>query len=191
MAVSTREKVVTAAQELLQTRSFNGFSFDDLAKRVGIRKPSLYHHFKSKNELALELLAQNAARLEAAARGDSGKSGDEQLRGHLRAIGDALCAGDRLCPGGALVASWGVLPREIRAGVRKLRELHHQWLVRILEQGYRDGTIRRTGRSADDAALWIFATIQGALVVARASGERGQYDVVAEQLRSALVEPAG
>ena len=33
----------------MQTRSFHGFSFQDIADEIGVRKASLYHHFDSKD----------------------------------------------------------------------------------------------------------------------------------------------
>ena len=54
--MSTRENILDAAQDLIQTRSFHGFSFQDVADRVGIRKASLYHHFDSKDAVALAVL---------------------------------------------------------------------------------------------------------------------------------------
>ena len=58
--MTTREKILNAAQDLIQTRSFHGFSFQDLADRVGIRKPSLYHYFDSKDAIALAVLERAA-----------------------------------------------------------------------------------------------------------------------------------
>ena len=43
--MDTREKILNSAQGLIQTRSFHGFSFQDIANEVGIRKASLYHYF--------------------------------------------------------------------------------------------------------------------------------------------------
>jgi AcrR family transcriptional regulator len=47
----TRDRIVRVAYELLLTRSYLGFSFQDVADRVGIRKASLYHHVRKKEDL--------------------------------------------------------------------------------------------------------------------------------------------
>lgn len=183
---ATREKIVSAAQELLQTRSFTGFSFEDVAERVGIRKPSLYHHFKTKNDLALAVLERSLMRLEAASHLRASLSAAEQLHDYLRSISEILGAGERICPGGAFIANWEVLPRVLRNGVKRLRQFHSEWLTRILEKGREDRTINFNGQSVDAVARWVFATVQGSLLVARASGNREDYDVVVEQLANAL-----
>ena len=52
----TRERILDAGARMLRTRSYFGFSFNDIALEVGVRKASLHHHFGSKEALALELL---------------------------------------------------------------------------------------------------------------------------------------
>ena len=58
--MDTRTKILDSAQRLIQTRSFHGFSFQDIADEVGIRKASLYHHFDSKDAVALAVLERAA-----------------------------------------------------------------------------------------------------------------------------------
>lgn len=186
MATTTRERIVSSAQELMQTRSFTGFSFDDLAKRVGIRKPSLYHYFRSKDELGVEVLTQVMERLEAASKSGTALPGAEQLQAYLQTMGEVLGAGERLCPGGSFVASWSVLPNSIRNTVKRMGGVHFAWLGRVLEQGRADGSLDVEGRDMQAAARWIFATVQGGLMLARISGERQSYAQVTGQLMEAL-----
>lgn len=48
---STRERILDAALELLRRKGFDGTSMNDIAEAVGIRAPSLYKHFPSKDAL--------------------------------------------------------------------------------------------------------------------------------------------
>jgi TetR/AcrR family transcriptional repressor of nem operon len=186
MTASTRDRILDAAQELLQTRSFTGFSFDDLAKRVGIRKPSLYHHFRSKDELGAEVLARVGARLEALAGSGGAGSGAEQLRAYLETMGEVLGAGTKLCPGGSFAAGWAVAPNSIRSSVKRMGAVHFAWIGRALERGRADGSLQQNGCSTEATARWVFATLQGALLLARISGEPGAYAQVTTQLMDAL-----
>lgn len=186
MPATTRERILDAAQELVQTRSFSGFSFDDLAKRVGIRKPSLYHHFKSKDALGAEMLARVGARLETLAGSGGTGSGAEQLQAYLDTMGEVLGAGAKLCPGGSFAAGWGVAPNSIRSSVKRMGAVHLAWIGRTLEQGRADGSLQHNGRSTEVMARWVFATLQGALMLARISGEPGAYTQITAQLMDAL-----
>ena len=57
-----REAVLAAANEVFATRGFRGASLATIAKRVGLSEPGLLHHFGSKEELLLELLAMREER---------------------------------------------------------------------------------------------------------------------------------
>lgn len=48
---STKERILVAASELFGASGFQGVTLDAIAKRVGIRAPSLLYHFKSKAEI--------------------------------------------------------------------------------------------------------------------------------------------
>lgn len=50
-----REKVLDEALELIDDVGFESFSLPQLAKRLGIRTPSLYHHFANRTELLAEV----------------------------------------------------------------------------------------------------------------------------------------
>lgn len=68
----TAERILDAAEALFAERGYNGTTLRDVATRVGVRPPSLYNHFASKDALyaavlergigpLVELLARSAA----------------------------------------------------------------------------------------------------------------------------------
>ena len=48
---SPRQRILDAALELLAEHGYEGMSLQQVADRVGLHKSSLFHHFKSKDEL--------------------------------------------------------------------------------------------------------------------------------------------
>lgn len=54
--MNTREKIIKTALELFITNSYDVTSLNDVAKKVGISKPAIYHHFNSKDELFMEVV---------------------------------------------------------------------------------------------------------------------------------------
>jgi AcrR family transcriptional regulator len=55
-STSTRDSILYATSVLLVTRGYRGTSTRDIASAVGIRQPSLFHHFQSKRAILTELL---------------------------------------------------------------------------------------------------------------------------------------
>jgi TetR/AcrR family transcriptional regulator, cholesterol catabolism regulator len=50
-----------AAARVFAERGYDGANFDDIAKELGLRGPSLYHYFPSKEEMFLQCLEHSAA----------------------------------------------------------------------------------------------------------------------------------
>lgn len=53
----TRERILRAASQLFARKGYTGTSTREIAAAVGIRQPSLFHHFTSKREILETLLA--------------------------------------------------------------------------------------------------------------------------------------
>ena len=54
--MDTKTKILDLAEQLTQTRGFNGFSYLDLADEIGIKSASIHYHFKAKDDLAVALV---------------------------------------------------------------------------------------------------------------------------------------
>lgn len=54
-SIPTREQILRVASHLFAKRGFHGTSTRGIAAQVGIRQPSLFHHFSSKAEIMAEL----------------------------------------------------------------------------------------------------------------------------------------
>src|SRR5258706_10705022 len=81
------EAIVAAAAKVFQKKGYHAATVQDIADAVGILKGSLYHHFKSKEELLYLIVREPLARMyagmgEIAA---SDRPAGEKLRGAILA----------------------------------------------------------------------------------------------------------
>jgi len=62
-AEERRNEIIDAAEELFGQKGFDGTSTNDILEKVGIARGTLYHHFKSKEEIMDSLIERYSVRL--------------------------------------------------------------------------------------------------------------------------------
>jgi TetR/AcrR family transcriptional repressor of nem operon len=190
---STREQILAVARGFIETRSYLGFSFQDVADAVGVRKASLYHHFATKEALGIAVIraATQGFKDWDAARAREPK---DALESYFRMYRNTLRAGSAMCPAGALAPGWGVINDELRLAVQELRNTQVTWLTGVLgalasapAPALRAKTGKaRKGPSTASLAAYVFSVCQGALLSARMTGRVEDFDEAVEQLRNSL-----
>jgi TetR/AcrR family transcriptional repressor of nem operon len=174
----TRDRILDAAQRMVQTDSYDGFSFRDVAAAVGIRKASVYHHFETKEQLAAAMTDRAGERFRHWAAGESARAPLARLQDYCFDLyGQHLGAGHRLCPGASLVAGWSHLSSGVRESVLALMAQHLEFLAEAMREGAAAGTlVLPARRDPESAAKWFAATVQGALVWARAAESADEFE---------------
>jgi AcrR family transcriptional regulator len=56
MAVTTKERILEAAEEMMLSKSFHSVGLREILKAVKVPRGSFYHHFSSKEQFGVELL---------------------------------------------------------------------------------------------------------------------------------------
>jgi len=171
---SSREKILDVAEALFAQRGFSGVGLREVADAVGLGKSSLFHHFRSKVDLYLEVLGRVLARIEervgpvrASALGPA-----EKLDRCIDALVDALAeqpATARLLLRGLFEDD--AFPPEAAAQVaeaeRRIQTLI-QGIGSILREGIEQGVFRPV------SVAHTIQTLIGATVYHFASGEFGE-----------------
>ncbi|MFH0129046.1 TetR/AcrR family transcriptional regulator [Variovorax sp. EL159] len=181
---STRDQILGVARKLIETRSYLGFSFQDVADAVGIRKASLYHHFPTKEALGVAVIRQATQFFKDwdAARAREPK---DALESYFRMYRNTLRAGSGVCPAGALAPGWECINEDLRQAVQELRNTQVMWLTGVLG-ALAPAPSRGKGRSVASLAAYVFSVCQGALISSRMTGRVEDFDEAIAQLKSSL-----
>ncbi|HTT83805.1 MAG TPA: TetR/AcrR family transcriptional regulator [Rhizomicrobium sp.] len=155
----TRERILDCAANLYSRHGYGEGSVRNIAAAIGIRGPSLYHHFASKEEITLELFRIAAhtasAELDAvtarAAEMDGEALLDAAIAAHLR----ALFHPRRYLS--ALLRIYREVPQELRAeATRELTPYLRAWM-RILNRV--GGKGRRNSAVTEIQVFFVFGAI--------------------------------
>lgn len=162
----TKVRALAEAKVLLQTYGFNGFSFQHVADALGIKKPSLYVHFASKEEMGNQLIEDysnqfvewietlDAARPEANV---------HSLFGLFHAFSTK---GRKYCPLSALIGDFNGLPTSMQKNLQKAFKVQQKWLKRTIEVGQKQKVFSNK-IDAEEAAQTVLAMALGAQQVSR------------------------
>ncbi len=80
-----QEAILDAATELIRTKGYNAMTLEDITEAIGISRPTLYLHFKSKEDVAAHVALRNLCDIrDVLASVDPGLPAGERLRQFLR-----------------------------------------------------------------------------------------------------------
>ena len=179
-SLSTADDILACARSLIVAGGYNGFSYADIAEVVGIRKPSIHHHFPSKADLVKTLVIryreaaqEGIANLERAVPGPL-----DQLRAYIgywkACIGDASAP---FCVCALLANELPVLPEEIALEIRTYFRFLSGWLTSVLDRGAALGVVALTDTPRVEAEAFM-ATVHGAMLSARAYGDTAIFGTI-------------
>ncbi|ULE32408.1 ScbR family autoregulator-binding transcription factor [Mycobacterium sp. IDR2000157661] len=135
----TRRTIIDAAVELIDRRGYAHTGLGDILEQIEVTKGALYHHFDSKESLAIAIIEEAVERLDAAYRGDARSAPALQglIQGSLAA--ESLAGTERLVRAGTQLLVEFAKFNDVAAGV------HRAWLADTtarLMQAQDDGDIR-------------------------------------------------
>lgn len=178
----TANKLIAEASQLIVSGGYNGFSYADLAERLGIRKASIHHHFPSKVDLVVAVVEQQRAAIRAQI--EALESGTSDAMGQLLAYLEywKRCIEDQsstFCLAGVLAAELPGLPPEVGVSVQGHFNDLGRWLERVMTLGVQQGAIRLEN-NPDIASQFFQTTIYGAMLMARAYNDPSKFSLVVD-----------
>lgn len=187
MSTNSKEGILAAAKRTAQAHGYNGLNFRDLANEVGIRAPSIYHHFPSKADLGAAVAKRYwedaAADLEAI----SNETADpvRALHEYPNIFRKSLESDNRLCLGSFMSAEYDDLPEAVKKEVQTFADVNVSWLSRTLVAAK-----IADGEQSELRARAIFAAVAGAQLMARSRSDIALFDSLLESYRAAGLLPS-
>lgn len=168
-----RQKLLDAALAVIRTKGFAATSVDDLCAAAGVTKGAFFHHFPTKEALAVAAAgrwSETTGALFAAAPYHEYPEPLDRVRGYLD-FRRALLTGETpefTCLVGAMVQEAHVSSPPIRAACERSISGHAGTLEADIEAAMAARGI--SGVSAASLALHTQCVLQGAFILAKAKG---------------------
>ncbi|MEZ5832307.1 MAG: TetR/AcrR family transcriptional regulator [Dongiaceae bacterium] len=183
LSAETRARVLDVAQRLIQEHGYNGFSYRDIAEEVGIRAPSIHYYFPAKSDLAAALVDRYAATVAelCATLSQSEPKAWKRLSRYFQATRQIMLEKRQLCLCGVLAMEANSLPDNVRKAVDRFFETGRKWIADQLREAKGKGDVDFAG-SPEDVAAMILSSLQGGLLLSRASASPEPYDAAVKQI---------
>ncbi|MFS0728276.1 TetR/AcrR family transcriptional regulator [Paenibacillus sp. 1P07SE] len=184
----TANDILACARSLIISGGYNGFSYADIAKVVGIRKASIHHHFPNKVDLVTTLVARYREEAKSGMANLELQTPEplEQLQrytGYWEAC--IMDASAPFCICALLASQIPDLPEEVVLEVRAHFQSLSAWLTSVLERGERQGQVQLKSPPHAEAEAFM-ATVHGAMLSARAYGDPKIFGFVTRPLLERL-----
>ena len=166
----TREKLLDAAECLLLTEGYSRTSIDAVCARASLTKGSLYHHFKTKEDLAITVLERWLARNGGILSEGPHTSASDPVEAALLYIGHVADSAGRLWSSGCLVGS---LSMDLAASSDRMQQCveamfkgfvaeHAELFAPLIAT-----SPHRNTPTPEELAEMFLSTIEGAIVVGK------------------------
>ena len=166
-----KSQIIELALRNIRQKGYLSFSYDDLAKELGVTKASIHYHFMKKEDLGLAVCAKIKEGLEKSfvsinqAQMHIEEKPWELISRRVKQIGD-----NEVCPLSSLQADYNFLPGAMQEGVQQLSQMEIGYLQKLLEDVREEGKYKAIQDTGALAALLI-TSVKGALQYRRVMGE--------------------
>ena len=168
MSSTTKEDILHEASRMLLSKGLNGFSLQELATKLNLKKASLFHHYSSKNALAVELYRFYQTSFELWVAEHDHYAPEKQIIMYVEKLTSWICDKERVCPMSALSLEWKLVDPDLQEEIKKLHILQKEWITKQFKAIQKEGKLRLP---LQDVVLQSISLIQGSIQLARVTGE--------------------
>lgn len=183
--INTKEEIIRLGSELILSKGFNAFSYQDISSALKIKNAAVHYHFPAKNDLAISVIEKTIEELKSFIGFTHQKKMDEMQK--LKAffsIYEELHDEKKVCLVGSLSTDLITLDNAIKIKIKEFFNILLDWLISILKEGKHKGLLK-FNVSPKAKALMIISNLAGSLQVARLS-EKENFHLITNSILSEL-----
>lgn len=165
------QQILEIAENLIQTKGYNAFSYRDIADLIGIKTSSIHYHFPTKADLGqavvknhIETLNINLENLIENKKLSSQKKMDMFLNVIIQ---KTYLENRKMCLGGMLASDVLTLPEQIQHEVRIFFSRIENWLKRLLTEAIQKNETTIEKKDLNNQVINILSLLEGALLLSR------------------------
>ena len=171
------DEILDVAERMARTGGYNGFSFREIAKQVGIKAASVHYHFPGKDDLGVALARRYTERFLGGLGDpdDPSMAPNELLRRYVDAYRSSLVDEGLMCLCGMFGAEVAYLPPPVAAEAKLFFGRNIDGLGRVFARA----TSKRSPDESRAAAIRIIAVLEGAMLMARSLDDTSDFEAAA------------
>lgn len=180
--LNVKDQILDTAEQLIQTRGFNDFSFRDLAQAVGIKSPSIHHHYRTKEDLGVAVTARYTSRFIQKLKAEQKKTSNPKklINFYIMMFRQSLVAHKQMCLCGMLGAEIDSLPTLVAKETKVFFDENIEWLTTVF-------SLSNTNTKAEIKAKTLVAMLEGALILSRTRQDHKSFDEITKKIADNLL----
>jgi TetR/AcrR family transcriptional repressor of nem operon len=177
----TKKQILDIAEDLLQDKGYNGFSYQHIAKQLLIKNAAIHYHYPSKEDLGLDIIKRARGRFNKWIHLPETQTLNawERLDLFLTIYYKYLDNNKKVCLVGSLSTDYNTLPESMKTETQLLIKDFTQWLCSLLNESKNAGVWQFRGEPESKANA-ILTSLMGGLQLARVTDRQRFFDVVAQ-----------
>lgn len=159
-----RDELLVAAERHIRIRGYEGFSFREIAKDVGIKSSSVHYYFPTKADMGAAVARRYCDQFFALLP----ESPKDRTKALADAFSKAIRQDGKVCLCGVLASVQSSLPTAVGAETKRFFELAMGYLL--------DGEPQKAAKRGDrDWAFQVVAQLEGGMMLALALKDTGTF----------------
>ncbi|HPD96255.1 MAG: TetR/AcrR family transcriptional regulator [Bacteroidales bacterium] len=163
----TREKIIELGENLILSRGYNAFSYQDISTELGVKNAAIHYYFPSKENLGTSIVRTNIQRFEEMIDNMHSRGFDEwqQLDTFIK-IYIKSHREKKLCLVGSLGSDFNTLNENTKKELIRMTEIILNWLTSTLTTG-REKSIFKFNEEPQNKAILILSSLVATLQISR------------------------